>query len=181
MNMNALSKFGALALVGATALLSVSQLLAEERPDVLKRIAPVGQVNVEGAAKATPAPAETAPAAAEQKAAEAAPAEAAPAEAPAAAPAAAPAPAAAASGGDVKALAQASGCLACHQIDVKVVGPAYKDVAAKYKGDAGAEDMLVEKVKKGGSGTWGPIPMPPNSPNVSDENIRKLVEWILSL
>lgn len=177
MNKNALPKFGALVLVGALALLSVSQLLAEERPEVLERIAPIGQVNVEGAAQSAAA----APAAAEQTAAEAAPAAAAaPAEAPAAAPAAAPAPAAA-SGGDQMALAQASGCLACHQVDVKVVGPAYKEVAAKYKGDAGAEDMLVEKVKKGGSGTWGPIPMPPNSPNVSDENIRKLVEWILSL
>ncbi|HTO46981.1 MAG TPA: c-type cytochrome, partial [Burkholderiales bacterium] len=58
-------------------------------------------------------------------------------------------------------------CLSCHAVDKKLVGPAYKDVAAKYRGQAGAEKMLVEKVKKGGVGVWGQIPMPPNA-TVSD-------------
>ena len=61
-----------------------------------------------------------------------------------------------------------------------MVGPAYKDVAAKYKGDAAALDTLVAKVKAGGVGTWGEIPMPPNA-HVSDENIRAIVTWVLSL
>ena len=78
------------------------------------------------------------------------------------------------------ALAQKSGCLVCHSVDKKVLGPAYKDVAAKYKGNKEAEAKLIEKVKKGGSGTWGPIPMPANSPKVSDEDIKTLVEWVLS-
>lgn len=80
-----------------------------------------------------------------------------------------------------EALAQKSGCLACHSIDKKVLGPAYKDVAAKYKGDKTAEAKLVEKVKKGGSGTWGPMPMPANSPQVKDEDIKTIVQWVLSL
>ncbi len=80
-----------------------------------------------------------------------------------------------------EALAQKSGCLACHSIDKKVLGPAYKDVAAKYKGDKTAEAKLVEKVKKGGSGVWGPMPMPANSPQVKDEDIKTIVQWILAL
>jgi cytochrome c len=80
-----------------------------------------------------------------------------------------------------KALAQKSGCLACHSIDKKVLGPSYKDVAAKYKGDKTAEAKLIEKVKKGGSGTWGPMPMPANSPQVKDADIKTIVEWVLSL
>ncbi|MES2013696.1 MAG: c-type cytochrome [Pseudomonadota bacterium] len=80
-----------------------------------------------------------------------------------------------------QALAQKSGCLACHSIDKKILGPAYKDVAAKYKGDKTAEAKLVEKVKKGGSGTWGPMPMPANSPQVKDADIKTIVEWVLSL
>ncbi len=86
-----------------------------------------------------------------------------------------------ANAGDAKALAQASGCLACHSVDKKVLGPAYKDVAAKYKGDKGAEAKLVAKVKAGGSGVWGPMPMPANSPQVKDEDIKTIVQWILSL
>jgi len=82
---------------------------------------------------------------------------------------------------DAKALAQKSGCLACHSVDAKVLGPAYKDVAAKYKGDKGAEAKLVAKVKAGGSGVWGPMPMPANSPQVKDEDIKTIVHWILSL
>jgi cytochrome c len=80
-----------------------------------------------------------------------------------------------------EALAQKNGCLACHSIANKVVGPAYKDVAAKYKGDKTAEAKLIAKVKAGGSGVWGPIPMPPNSPHVKDEDIKTIVEWILTL
>ncbi len=85
-----------------------------------------------------------------------------------------------ASAADETALAQKSGCLACHSVDKKIVGPAYKDVAAKYRGDKGAEAKLVKKVKDGGSGVWGAIPMPPNT-QVSDANIKKLVDWVLSL
>ena len=75
-------------------------------------------------------------------------------------------------------LAKKHNCLACHKVDAKLVGPSYKDVAAKYK----AEDMgkLIEKVKKGGSGAWGQIPMPPN-PAVSDDDLKTLVTWILSI
>lgn len=77
-------------------------------------------------------------------------------------------------------LAKSKGCLACHAIDSKRMGPAYKQVAAKYAGQAGAEDQLVQKVIKGGSGAWGSIPMPPN-PQVTDEEAKTLVKWILGL
>lgn len=80
-----------------------------------------------------------------------------------------------------EALAQKSGCLACHSVSQKVLGPSYKDVAAKYKGDAAAEAKLIDKVKKGGSGVWGPIPMPANSPQVKDADIKTIVQWILKL
>jgi cytochrome c len=80
-----------------------------------------------------------------------------------------------------QALAQKSGCLACHGVDKKVLGPGFKDVAAKYKGDKAAEAKLVAKVKAGGSGVWGPIPMPANSPQVKDGDIKSIVKWILSL
>ena len=80
-----------------------------------------------------------------------------------------------------QALAQKSGCMACHSVDKKVLGPAYKDVAAKYKGQKDAEAKLVDKVKKGGSGVWGPIPMPANSPQVKDEDIKKIVQWVLAM
>jgi len=73
-----------------------------------------------------------------------------------------------------------SGCTACHAIDKKVVGPAYNEVAAKYKGDANAAAKLADKVKKGGTGVWGPVPMPPNAA-VPDADIKKLVAYILSL
>lgn len=79
-----------------------------------------------------------------------------------------------------EALAQKSGCLACHNADKKVIGPAFKDVAAKYKGNGEAEAKLVYKVKAGGSGVWGPVPMPANSPRVSDADIKTLVKWVLS-
>ena len=77
-------------------------------------------------------------------------------------------------------LAQKNACTACHQIDKKVVGPAFKDVAAKYKGDNTAEAKLVKKVKEGGKGVWGEIPMPPNA-QVKDEDIKAIVHWVLSL
>ena len=80
-----------------------------------------------------------------------------------------------------EALAQKSGCLACHSIDKKVLGPAYKDVAAKYKGDKTAEAKLVAKVKAGGSGVWGPMPMPANSPQVKDADITTVVQWVLAM
>jgi cytochrome c len=78
-----------------------------------------------------------------------------------------------------EALAQKSGCLACHNVNVKILGPAYKDVAAKYRGQAGAEAKLVAKVKAGGSGVWGPIPMPAH-PQVKEEDIRTIVKWVLT-
>jgi cytochrome c len=78
-----------------------------------------------------------------------------------------------------KQLAQKYNCLACHAEDKKLVGPAYKDVAKKYKGDAGAAAKLATKVKAGGGGVWGTIPMPPN--NVPDADIKTLVDWVLSL
>ncbi len=79
------------------------------------------------------------------------------------------------------ALAKKSGCMARHSIEKKIVGPAWKDVAAKYKGDASAKSRLIAKIKKGGKGVWGPAPMPPYSPRVSDANIEKLTDFILSL
>ena len=81
---------------------------------------------------------------------------------------------------DAKALLQKHGCTACHSDNKKIVGPAYDEVAAKYRGDAGAAAKLVEKVKKGGSGVWGPVPMPPN-PTVSDADIKTMVTYVLSL
>ena len=73
-----------------------------------------------------------------------------------------------------------NGCTACHAIDKKLIGPAYVDVAAKYKGDAGAAAKLAEKVKKGGSGVWGQVPMPPN-PQVSDADLKTMITYILAL
>jgi cytochrome c len=73
------------------------------------------------------------------------------------------------------------GCTVCHGIDKKIVGPAYVDVAAKYKGDAKAPALLMEKVKKGGVGNWGKdVPMPPN-PQVPDADIKTMVTYVLSL
>ena len=76
-------------------------------------------------------------------------------------------------------LARKSGCLACHAIDKRIVGPSYKEVAAKYKSDKDAAAKLFKKVKEGGTGVWGQIPMPPNS-TVKDEDIKTLVKWVLS-
>ena len=75
-------------------------------------------------------------------------------------------------------LAKSKNCMACHAIGTKLVGPAYKDVAAKYKGQKDAEARLAQKVMKGGGGVWGPVPMPPNA--VSDAEAHTLVKWVLS-
>ena len=77
-------------------------------------------------------------------------------------------------------LAKEKNCLACHSVDAKLVGPAYKDVAAKYKGDKSAEAKLATKIQKGGSGVWGQIPMPAN-PQVSEAEAKTLAKWVLSL
>jgi cytochrome c len=76
-------------------------------------------------------------------------------------------------------LAKKHGCFACHTVDKKLVGPSYQDVAAKYRGDKTAAAKLFDKVKKGGQGVWGQIPMPPNS-QVPDGDLKTLVKWILS-
>lgn len=141
------------------------------------------------AAKAVPT-VQAKPAAVKEKPA-AAPAAMTPAPAPAvvappvkveAAPAAAAKPEAKAilSEADALALAKKSGCLVCHAVDRKVVGPAWKDVAAKYRGDAGAEARLMDKVAKGGGGVWGNMAMPAN-PKVSESDRQALVRFVLSL
>ena len=79
-----------------------------------------------------------------------------------------------------EAMMKKDGCAACHAIDKKLVGPSYLDVANKYRNDKGAAANLAKKVKAGGSGVWGQIPMPPNAA-VSDADIKDLVEWILTL
>lgn len=79
-----------------------------------------------------------------------------------------------------EALVQKSGCIACHNVEKKVLGPAYKEVAARYIADKDAPAKLADKVKKGGTGNWGQVPMPPNS-QVSDADIKTIVAWILSL
>ena len=76
-------------------------------------------------------------------------------------------------------LAKAKNCMACHAVANKVIGPAYKDVAAKYAGQKDAEDKLVQKVMKGGSGAWGSVPMPANG-QVTEAEARTLVKWVLS-
>jgi cytochrome c len=78
------------------------------------------------------------------------------------------------------ALAQAKNCMSCHAVENKLVGPSYKDVAAKYKGDKTAADKLATKIIKGGAGVWGPVPMPANA-QVSEAEAKKLADWILAL
>lgn len=77
-------------------------------------------------------------------------------------------------------LAQKNGCMACHSIDKKVLGPGFKEVSKKYKGNADAVAMLSKKIKDGSTGTWGAIPMPPNGPKVSDADIKVLAEWVMA-
>jgi len=79
-----------------------------------------------------------------------------------------------------QALATAKNCMACHAVDKKLVGPSYKDVAAKYAKDKGAVDKLAAKILKGGSGVWGAVPMPANT-QVSEAEAKKLAAWVLSI
>jgi cytochrome c len=79
-----------------------------------------------------------------------------------------------------QALANARNCLGCHNVEKKVVGPAYKDVATRYRGDKAAVDKLASKIVKGGTGVWGAAVMPANS-QVSEADAKKLAAWILSL
>lgn len=80
---------------------------------------------------------------------------------------------------DPMALAKSKNCLACHSVDAKIVGPAYKDVAAKYAGQKGMVEKLALKIQQGGSGVWGPVPMPPNQ--VTPDEAKELATWVLSL
>lgn len=177
----------------------VQQAAVPEAPAAMQ--APVATEHAEhaehaGQPAASEAPAPVQPAASVaagkpgQPAAAEKPAQAAPAPA-AAAPAAKVEPAAvearpamqaepAVSEADAMQLAKKSNCLACHAIDKKVVGPAWKDVAAKYRGDAGAEVRMMDKIAKGGSGVWGVMVMPP-SPQVSEADRRTLARFVLSL
>ena len=81
---------------------------------------------------------------------------------------------------DGEAIVKKARCIACHAVDQKRVGPAYKDVAAKYAKDKGAVDMLAAKIIKGGSGVWGPVPMPANA-QVNDAEAHKLAAWVLTV
>ena len=78
-----------------------------------------------------------------------------------------------------EALAKGKGCTACHDVKKKLVGPAYADVAKKYKGQAGAQSTMVASILKGSQGKWGPVPMPPNK--VTEEEAKKLAAWVLTL
>ncbi len=162
-------------------------LTDEQISAVKEQLAPVASVavatknttdTVKPPAQAAPEAA-TAPTVAETSSAEAP----APAEAPAAVEATPSTPAESAPAApvatDALALATSSACMACHQIDVKLVGPSYKEVAAKYTDDPAALEMLVAKVKAGGTGVWGEIPMPPNG-HVSDADITTIVTWVLA-
>lgn len=80
---------------------------------------------------------------------------------------------------DAPALAQKAGCMACHSMDKKLLGPSFKDIAAKYKGKD-SEAMLIKKVKDGGTGVWGQIPMPPNGTKLTDSEYKTVVSWILA-
>ena len=82
---------------------------------------------------------------------------------------------------DGEALFKKHNCTVCHSVAKKVVGPALKEIAAKYRGDSEAQAKLEKKVRNGGSGVWGAMPMPPAAKSVSDENIKTIVQWVLSL
>lgn len=77
------------------------------------------------------------------------------------------------------ALATSKNCMSCHAVDRKVLGPSFKDIAAKYKDNKGAADVLATKIIKGGAGVWGPVPMPANT-QVSEADAKKLAAWVLS-
>lgn len=90
--------------------------------------------------------------------------------------------AASAHASDGEAIVKKARCVACHAVDQKRVGPAYKEVAAKYKGDKSAPGKLFDKVRAGGAGNWGEIPMMPHGPDkISDEDLKTAVQWVLSL
>lgn len=76
-------------------------------------------------------------------------------------------------------LVRKHGCMACHTLDRKMVGPAFRDIATKYRDDKAAAPKLLEKVKKGGAGVWGPVPMPPHA-QVPDADLQAVVKWLLS-
>ena len=78
------------------------------------------------------------------------------------------------------ALATARNCMTCHMVERKVLGPSFKDVAAKYRDNKGAVELLADKIVKGGAGVWGPVAMPAN-PQVSEADARKLAAWVLSV
>lgn len=81
-----------------------------------------------------------------------------------------------------EAIVKKARCVACHAVDQKRVGPAYKEVAARYKGDSKAPAMLFDKVRNGGSGHWGTVPMMPHSPSqIADDDLKAAIQWILSL
>lgn len=79
-----------------------------------------------------------------------------------------------------QALATAKNCMSCHTLDKKLVGPSYKEIAAKYAADKGAADKLSVKIQKGGAGVWGPVPMPAN-PQVNEAEAKKLAAWVLTI
>ena len=167
--MNLRTKTLSLAVIAAAALMGCSKEVPPPPPvqaapaHAPAAVTPVAAVPAASVAAAAPAAAAV-PAAS-------------PAPAPAANTAATPATMAATPALAGKDLAAKSGCLACHAVDKKLIGPAYQDIARKYK--ASDEAMLVAKVKGGSKGVWGPIPMPPNAA-VKDEDIKTLVDWILA-
>lgn len=94
-------------------------------------------------------------------------------------PASEPAPAITAAGGSsVDRLLADNGCMACHAVDKRLVGPGFREVSTKYKGDSGAASHLARKVKEGGAGAWGPVPMPPH-PQISEEDAMRVARWVL--
>ena len=80
---------------------------------------------------------------------------------------------------EVQQILTKNACLACHAVDTKMIGPAYREVAEKYADDPDAADTIAEHIKNGSSGIWGAVPMPPN-PGISDEEVEKVVEWVLA-
>ena len=93
-------------------------------------------------------------------------------------PAPSPAPDTLASTDPISGLLEKNACAGCHQLDERAVGPSFREVAARYAGDAGAVDRLSAKIRDGGRGAWGQVPMPPN-PGLSDDELKRLVGWVL--
>lgn len=87
---------------------------------------------------------------------------------------------AAVDGRAAESLAKKNGCLTCHAADKRLVGPSFKEIAARYKEDRNAESKLLNVIKKGGSGVWGPVPMPA-TPQIKDDEGKTLVQWILAM